>query len=364
MRTNILYAIFFSIILLNISNSYSQIINKNGVYYFNHQLVPSENQDVNDNIESRTSSSNYQFQIDTVQLPFIKQDFIVNTFDGDYGSNQTNVSTAIDGIGNYAFTWIDYREGKKQIYAQFYNYNDEQIGSNIKINENDIEGNNSPFIAVNKNGDFVIVWLRNFSDVMAQRLTSNGQKFGANFQINTIWGMNTMEPSVGVSKDGSFAVMWAAQITSNSYQVFAKLFDKFSNPLTSDLYINQPGVGVSSIGQGKHIGVDGKGNYCIAWSSYNNSNRSNIYLQIIDKAGQFIGINTLVSDTSDVSDKIFPEIASTDNGYFLIDWQINGQSINSSGVGARIYSINNGYVTDNLKLITSTYFLEPVYSFF
>ena len=194
---------------------------------------------------------------------------------------------------------------------------------------------------------------------MAQRLTSNGQKFGANFQINTIWGMNTMEPSVGVSKDGSFAVMWAAQITSNSYQVFAKLFDKFSNPLTSDLYINQPGVGVSSIGQGKHIGVDGKGNYCITWSSYNNSNRSNIYLQIIDKAGQFIGINTLVSDTSDVSDKIFPEIASTDNGYFLIDWQINGQSINSSGVGARIYSINNGYVTDNLKLITSTYSWNP-----
>lgn len=64
-------------------------------------------------------SKNNLITTDEGSLPFIKNDFIVNSFDGDYGADQNRVCGAMDGSGNYAFTWIDYRNSQEQIYTVF-----------------------------------------------------------------------------------------------------------------------------------------------------------------------------------------------------------------------------------------------------
>ncbi len=348
MKKKILLGIFFSIAIFFCSISYSQIIKKNGIYFKNYKFNPDTVLTKN-NFESLNSTTYQVSKSDTIHLSYIKQDFLVNTFDGDYGSDQFNVSGAMDGNGNHAFTWLDYREGRKQIYAQFYNSNDEKVGSNFKVNEVELEGNNRPFIAVNKNGDFVIVWLKNFSNVMAQRFTNNGQKVGGNFQVNSIWGMNTMEPNVSVNNDGSFLVMWASEQGDWKFQVYAKLFDKIGNPITSEIYVSEPGESTTSIGGGKFIAVDEKGNYCLTWSAPVN-NLSNIYIQLINSSGELIGNNKLVSNPDDSTYKYFPEIVSTNDGHFFIAWHINGRYTSSSGIGARIYFSNNDYITDNLLI--------------
>jgi hypothetical protein len=336
------FIMFFAGILFLNNLVYPQVIEERGVFFLNHTLNPDSQTNATNNERLFSLSSSNE---NTDNIPFIKSDFIVNTSGGDYGSDQTNVSAAMDGNGNYAFTWIDNREGVKQIYAQFYNHNDEKIGNNFRVNENPLRGNNSPFISANKNGDFVIVWLNDFSRVMAQRFTKDGLKVGENIIVNIIGAFNTQEPSVAVNNDGSFMVMWASEQGNWDYKVYARLFDGFGNPVATEIFVSDPSFSSSSIGQGRKIAIDNKGNYCLTWSSSGLS-FSSIYLQIINSAGEKIGQNTLVSSLSDRSRKYFPEIASTQDGHFLITWQ-------TDGIGARIFNSAGYFITNDFRLFDS-----------
>jgi len=355
MRKCISFKLFNLIILSFISQLHSQVIESNGIFFRSHNLNP-DTLKISSNSQTgiQKSFSPEETSLDTSNLPYIKQDFIVNSFDGEYGADQRSVSAAIDGEGNYAFTWIDFRNGVKNIYAQFYNSNDERVGSNFIVNENVLTGNNFPFISANENGDFVIVWLQDFNNVMAQMISKDGQRIGLNIIVNTTWGHNTMEPSVAVNDDGSFLVMWASEQGDWHYQVFARLIDSNGNPVASEIIVGEPDKGISSIGQGKHIVSDGNNNYCITWSSYANTNSSNIYLQVINSAGQKIGANTLVSGLTDSSDNYFPVITSTRDGHFLIAWE------NSFGVGARIFNSGGYFVTDNLTIYSDQSSWHPI----
>lgn len=92
-------------------------------------------------------------------------------------------------------------ETARNRFIQFFNSDDQRIGINILVNEDPLNGNNSPFISVNKNGNFVIVWLRDFRVAMAQRYNKYGQKVGNNILVTNTSGWNTSEPSVAVSND-------------------------------------------------------------------------------------------------------------------------------------------------------------------
>ncbi|HVO72654.1 MAG TPA: T9SS type A sorting domain-containing protein [Ignavibacteriaceae bacterium] len=295
------------------------------------------------------------FSEDTLRK--LKEDFLVNTLEGDYGAEQYGASIAADSSGNYALTWLDYRTGKREIYAQFYNSRNEKIGNNFKVNEDAIEGNNSPFIAANKKGDFVITWLKNFSQVMAQRFTNDAHKAGGNIEVNTTWGMNTMEPCVAVNENGSFLVMWASEQGDWDFKVYARLFENAGLPLTPEIYVSEPAMGPSSIGQGKHIAVDKTGNFCITWSSYGQGQFSEIYLQILNSSGEMTGSNTLVSITNDSSDCWFPEISSTDDGHFLIIWGKQPRNFIADGIDARIYSGSN-FITGEMVISGADYFSD------
>jgi hypothetical protein len=73
---------------------------------------------------------------------------------------------------------------------------------------------------------------------------------------------------------------------------------------------------------------------------------------MINSSGQKTGSNTLVSSSNDVSGKTFPEIASTDDGHFLITWNSSLAYPNEGRVIARIYNSDNNFVTDEFIIYT------------
>lgn len=325
--------------------SVGQEVERNGVLYRDFQFRTDSI-----NFDQILKSENKLISKNEDSLPFIKNDFIVNSFDGEYGADQTDVSAAIDGNGNYAFTWIDYRNGIKEIYAQFYNSNDERIGLNFNVNEYPLSGNNSPYIAANSSNDFVIVWLQSFQDVFAQRFSNDGDKIGQNFKVNTISGFNTKQPCVAVNDDGSFMIMWATDLTYSETTVYARLFDSFGNPQGSEIIVSEPGHNLTSFGPGKQIAVDGDGNYCVTWSGISTNYISNIYIQLINSTGQKIGTNTTVNSLTDSSDCYFPEIVSTNDGHLLIVWFKRLRYQINEGTSARIYHTDNHFVTDEFEI--------------
>lgn len=340
--------IFYLLFVIITINSFAQVVERNGILFRDFQFN-------NDTLKSQLFVKGDAELVlgDSIRLPFIKPDFIVNSFDGEYGADQDRVCGTMDGSGNYAFAWIDYRNSQEQIYAQFFNSNDERIGANFIVNEDPLYGNNSPFISANKEGDFVIVWLRSFQDVIAQRYTKDGQKVGNNILVNTISGWNTYEPSVAVNDNGSFMVTWASESGSGNYQVYAKLFDSSGNPVGQDIMVSESSLGSSSIGRGRTIDVDEAGNYCLTWSSHSASSYSKIFLQIINGSGQKIGSNTMVSSINDSSRNYFPDVASTEDGNFLITWEKDYGYPLGGGVGGRIYNSNGYFVTDDFVIYSN-----------
>lgn len=348
-----LILILLSLILLP-GGAKSQVIEKNGKYFreskFHSYKQPTEQFQIN-----KLTSAN-----DSSDLSIIKHDFMINELAGEYGADQSAVSAAIDGHGNYAFAWIDYRNGKKAIYCQFYNSFDEIMGSNIKVNDADIEGNNSPYIASNDNGDFVIVWFKDFYNCMAQQFNNSGEKKGSNILVNTFFGWNSFDPCVGVNVDGTFMVMWGESNFGNDEKIVAKLIDSSGNDISGEITVSENIYTISSYSQGKHIAVDNSGNYFITWSSYAGSNESKIILQQLNSYGILIGNNTIVSSTFSGYNNFFPEITSTDDGYFLIAWEKRRDYPSDNITTARIYNSAGYFVTDEIQVYESEYSWAPV----
>ncbi|MGA9293130.1 MAG: T9SS type A sorting domain-containing protein [Ignavibacteriaceae bacterium] len=291
------------------------------------------------------NSSSEKISTDTLHSSFIKQDFIVNNFEGEFGADQNNASAAIDSAGNYAVVWQDYRNGKPDIYVQFFNSNDEKIDSNIKVNQQDSGSYYPPSIAVNNKGDFVIVWGRSENEIGIRKFTINGEKvenvFGVNFPASYFYS----QPSVAVNDNGSFLVCW------NGNYVLAELFDKTGYPVLPETF-GEPGS--SNYGAVKNVDTDSKGNFYIVWSAYGNDNRSNIYLQVIDSLGEKVN-NIIVSDTSDKSYKNTPQIASNNNGYLLIAWNYYSNNNNSyvSGEKISILRSDGHFTAKGLEIINN-----------
>jgi len=100
-----------SVIILS-SNIYPQIIEKDRVFYRNFRLNPDTNNHPDQElILNKNTSGN------PIEPPVLKNDFMVNTLDGAYGSDQYSGKVAMDGNGNYAFTWLDKRNEQTEIYA-------------------------------------------------------------------------------------------------------------------------------------------------------------------------------------------------------------------------------------------------------
>ncbi|NOX88941.1 MAG: T9SS type A sorting domain-containing protein [Calditrichaeota bacterium] len=277
-------------------------------------------------------------------LPLLKNDFIVNNFGGEYGSVQMFPDIAVNELGYYAVTWIDMRNGCKEIFAQFFNNKDQKIGGNILVSKKPNNWNSFPAIAASPKGEFIITWAQKYDVILAQRVTQNGKKIGDNFTINTRSGNNILNPSIAVNENGDFIIAWYNDYTGR-YNLYARVFDADGNPYGDEItIIDEPDSRLSSIGGEKRVAADGKGNFAVVWSSYLNG-KSRIFLQLIDSHGNKAGNSIMISDPDDSYSHYSPTIAATDEGYFMIIWSSSGDSLMG-----RIYNSDGYFVTDQFAV--------------
>ena len=91
-------------------------------------------------------------------------------------------------------------------------------GAQFQVNTYTTSHQTTPFgsVAVDADGDFVVVWISNGSSgtdtdvrsVQGQRYASNGSTQGAEFQINTNTTGDQFDAWVSVAPNGDFVVVW------------------------------------------------------------------------------------------------------------------------------------------------------------
>ncbi len=188
-------------------------------------------------------------------------------------------------------------------------------------------------VAADQDGNYVVVWSSQGQDesgwgVFGRRFDKNGNPLTHEFQINGIQSDDEQHATVAMNDSGQFVVTWTANDHDGSGKgVFYRVFNASGNAITTDLQAN------TSFNFDQHnasIGIDGAGNFVIAWSGEGdqsgNEDNSGIFAQRFDASGAKIGAEFIVNEglLERLGSQVSPAIAMNSAGQFAVSWNDGG----------------------------------------
>ncbi len=267
-------------------------------------------------------------------LPPMRNDFLVNSLDGTHGSDQFNISVAMDSSGYFAAAWVDARNGVWQAFAQVFDPGGQKVGEAVLLDSTALDFDGYPLVAASGVGRFVVTWNTPQNKIYFQLLGLNGQKIGGKTLASQGWGRYN-SPAVAMAPGGRFLLIW------QNGDVFGRLYDANGRTLSGAMQINPIGTGAGYGGRGvSPVAADARGHFAVAYSQISNGEK-NIFLQFVDTTGAKLGQPVQVSDPQVNKDNGWPFVATTKDGVVLVLW---------SGGNGRIYRYGKGFVTNHFWL--------------
>ncbi|MEX2114325.1 MAG: hypothetical protein WD845_14120 [Pirellulales bacterium] len=165
-------------------------------------------------------------------------EFLVNTFTTD---GQYNPSVATDVDGDFVVAWQSFgQEHLSGIYAQRYNAGGVALGSEFQVNTTETDQQLDPSVAMDADGDFVVVWTSepflaagqdgDGDGVYAQRYNAAGVAQGSEFRVNTYTIGDQNDATVAMDADGDFVVVWTSVAQENGFDVYAQRYNAAGMP--------------------------------------------------------------------------------------------------------------------------------------
>jgi len=282
-------------------------------------------------------------------------EFRVNTYTT---SSQTESSVAIDQAGDFVVAWTGTSLGfaAEQVYAQRYNAAGATQGGEFSVNvyvPNDRAS--QPSVAMDQSGNFVAAWVKNALgagiDIAVQRFNSAGQPIGGEIPVNTFTTGVQIGPSVAMDQDGDFVVVWTdAEQDGSESGVFARRFNSAGLPQGGEFRVNS-----FTTGQQREcsVAMDQDGNFVVTWHSHQQDGSSfGIYAQRYNTAGAPLGsefrVNSFTTGSQDS-----PSVAMDQDGDFVVAWTSYLQDGSATGAYAQRY--NSAGVPQGAEFRASTY---------
>ncbi|NGX62497.1 MAG: hypothetical protein K940chlam9_01996, partial [Chlamydiae bacterium] len=209
------------------------------------------------------------------------------------------------------------------------------VGSEFQVNTYTTGSQDFPSAAPLNDGGFVVTWESLDQDgdsygVFGQRYDSSGVKSGLEFQVNTYTTSIQFAPSAAPLNDGGFVVTWASSNQDGDfYGVYGQRYD--SSGVKSGLEF-QVNTYTTSNQREPNVASLNDGGFVVTWrSSGQDGDSFGVYGQRYDSSGVKSGvefqINTYTTGSQD-----FPSAAPLNDGGFVVTWHSNGQDGDSYGV--------------------------------
>lgn len=212
-------------------------------------------------------------------------------------------------------------------------------GPNL-VNTHTTNDQSRPSVAMDSQGDFVIVWESYLQDgsvtgVYGQRFNNAGGIEGGEFPINTHTTSNQDFAKVAVDADGDFVVAWESYLQDGSGDgVYARRFNAAGVPQGNEFRVNSTTTG----DQAKpSLAMDADGDFVVVWqSSGQDGDNAGIYGQRYNAAGVAQGSEFPVNTTT-TNGQIFPSVDMDADGDFVVVWQSFEQDGSGYGVYGQLY---------------------------
>lgn len=219
----------------------------------------------------------------------------------------------------------------------------------FQVNTRTSSNQANPVIAMDANGNFVVVWNSYFSgrsnEIFGRRFGPDASPIGSEFQINTTTSGNQKEPSVAMDAVGNFVVFWYGPGVSEE-DIFGRRFDSNGQPLSDEFGINSR---TESRQRLPKADMNAAGACAVVWESDKLGAKPyawTVSCQLYDANGLAVGQEFQANLLPDCR---YPDVAMDDNGNFAIVW-LHDNSPNS--IMARLYNADGTARTDSFEVST------------
>ncbi len=271
-------------------------------------------------------------------------EFPVNSYTTN---SQNSPSVAADSAGNFVVVWSS--EGQdgsgSGIFGQRFHESGLKDGTEFQVNTYTTASQFFLSVAADSAGNFVVVWSSYGQDgssdgIFGQRFHESGLKDGTEFQVNTYTTASQFRPSVAADSAGNFVVVWTSEGQDGSgYGIFGQRFNGSGAKIGPEFQINTYTTGTQDISS---VAADSAGNFVVVWDSFGQDGSGNgIFGQRFSSSGAKVGpefqVNTYTTSTQQG-----PSISADGADNFLIVWNSNSQDGSGFGVfGQRLDRLGN-----------------------
>ncbi|UCG58576.1 MAG: hypothetical protein JSU70_03505 [Phycisphaerales bacterium] len=257
----------------------------------------------------------------------VGEEIQVNT---ETAGNQNQSAVAMDDRGNKVIVWTGstgYSQYGANIYGQLYDSQDNPVGSNFQVNNypysSYYDTSRSPAVAMDDNGNFVVVWWgygASGNAIYARLFDNAGVPLGDQFLIS-YYAHGSYPASVAMDSNGNFVVTWTYRTSwwyNKRTYLYAQLYDSSGAPRADRLVVYNVTSWQSVVSD---VAMDPLGNFVVAWNATSNINARLYDSSGIPKASQFqVSTNPIYNEK--------PDVDMDSVGNFTIVWQ--GQTAGSS----------------------------------
>ena len=280
---------------------------------------------------------------------------INNTSTGD----QTNSSIATNDTGRMIFVWEDdssSADGKQynsdtnahDIYGRILipggcNYADH---AEIVINKTTAGHQADPDVAMDKNGNFVVVWTddndnNGSTQVYMRGFNADGSERFATKTVNTVDTRNQYQARIAMAPDGQFAVSWTdTQSSKSTPQIMVRGFNANGSQSFADRAIADTVAGTRVHSD---IFMDQNHNIVVVWEDDEDGNGATQARMRILNADGTSKTGLITVNTKDTGNQDTPSISGKQDGSkFIVTWK--NTASDKTSIMARTFDANGKQV--------------------
>jgi hypothetical protein len=254
--------------------------------------------------------------------------------------NQQLPSVAVDGDGEFVIAWASFQDGGLfGVFARRFTSMGVGLATEFQVNTYTVDVQNTPKVAVEDDGDFVVAWESVKQDdgfdngVFAQRFSSAGVNLGGEFQVNNRTTSSQSTPSLAVNADGDFLIAWTGTGSQDGFAqgVFARRFSSTGVALGPEFGINAFTTNAQS---SPAVVVGAEGGFLVVWGSVQDGFADGVFARRFSSAGVALALEFQVN-THTTNSQGHAAAAVDAEGDFVVVWESVGQDGNSQGMFAQ-----------------------------
>lgn len=281
--------------------------------------------------------------------------FQINTFTPN---SQHLSAVASDALGQMVVVWQSYGEigdPGNSVQGQRYAADGSPQGGQFQANSHTFGLQGAPSVARHSNGEFVVVWHSatstgtdiSYNSIQARQFAADGTPLGAEFQVNSYTMSLQTVPDVAVDDQGEFIVVWQSRGSfgndQDGYSIQGRRFSATGVPQGAEFQVNGDTTGHQTQGR---VAVDSAGNFWVVYqtaAAVGSDPDGSIQARFYDSNGTPTSGPSFTLNTYTIGAQEMPAIAADDAGTFLAVWE----SPDSAGGDTSLRSIQ-GYFLNAL----------------